>query len=81
MLTVEDILQIIAIAAWIIGVGSWFYTARFFFPLWRAGFRPRIEHVGYPRKALIGASVFLAAFFVGFGAGFVAQEWFGGWLD
>jgi hypothetical protein len=79
MTVLAMIMLVIFIVAWCVGVAAWFYSARFFFPMWLAGFRHRDELIGYPRKTLIGAGMFLAAFVVGFAAGGVAEYWGGGW--
>jgi hypothetical protein len=70
---------VVFIAAWCTGVAAWFYSMRFFMPMWLAGFRHREEHRGYSRKTLIGAAVFIGAIAVGFAAGGIAQYWGGGW--
>jgi hypothetical protein len=70
---------VVFMAAWCVGVAAWFYTARYFMPMWLVGFRHRQEHIGYPRKTLIGAAVFIVAIAIGLAAGGVAEYWGGGW--
>ena len=70
---------VVFIIAWCDGVAAWFYSVRFFTPMWRVGFRHHVEHKGYPRKAIIGAAVFMGAIALCFAAGGVAEYWGGGW--
>lgn len=72
-------MEVVFIVAWCVGVAAWFYSARYFIPMWRVGFDRREEHRGYVRKALMGAGVFIVAFVVGFAAGGIAELWGGGW--
>ena len=67
------------IVAWCVAAASWFYTMRFFFPMWLAGFRHREEHIGYPRQIFIGTTIFVASIGVGFAAGGIANYGAGGW--
>lgn len=71
-------MHIVFIAAWCVCVAAWFYTARYFLPLWWAGVRRRERPKGYVIKTLCGIGVFLAAFAIGWAAGGIA-ELGGGW--
>lgn len=79
MTDIAQAMLVLFIAAWCVGVAAWFYSVRYFMPMWRVGFRHREEHKGYRRKSLIGAAVFVGSIAVGFGAGGVAEYWGGGW--
>ena len=70
---------VVFVLAWCVCLVSWMYATRFFIPMWLAGFRHREEHVGYPRKVLIGTAIFVVAIAVGFAAGGVAEYWGDGW--
>lgn len=60
-----DLLQLVFIAMWFVGVGGWGWAFWHFMPMWRVGFEKRDEHKGFPRKVLIGVGVFLGAFAIG----------------
>ena len=79
MTALANVMLVVFIIAWCVGVVAWLYAARYFFPMWLAGFRHREEYRGFPRKTLIGAGVFVGAVAVGFAAGGVAEVWGGGW--
>ena len=67
------------IAAWFVALGGWLYGARYFLPMWAAGFRGGERHKGYAKKSFIGLGVFLAANAVAWAAGLIAEFWAGGW--
>jgi len=79
MTVLAKAMLVLFIAAWCVAVAAWFYSVRFFMPMWLVGFRHREGHRGYPRKTLIGTAVFVGAIAVGFAAGGIAQYWGGGW--
>jgi len=74
-----NVLELIFIAAWFVGVVAWIYTARYFLPMWAVGFRKRDQHVGYWKKTFFGGTTFLVAWGIGVGAAIVAERWTGGW--
>jgi hypothetical protein len=65
---VRDLLQLVFIAAWVIGLLGWAWAFWHFMPMWFARFRTRDEHKGFTRKVLLGTAVFAAAFCTGWGA-------------
>ncbi len=79
MTPLAKVMEAVFIAAWCVGATAWFYSMRYFMPMWLVGFRHRDEHRGYPRKTLIGAGVFIGAIAIGFAAGGIAEFWGGGW--
>jgi hypothetical protein len=79
MTALAKAMHVVFIAAWCVSVVAWFYSVRYFMPMWLVGFRHRDKHKGYPRKTLIGAAVFIGAIAVGFAAGGIAEHWAGGW--
>jgi hypothetical protein len=60
-----DLLQLVFIAMWFVGVGGWAWAFWHFMPMWRVGFKEMDQHRGYPRKVLLGVCVFLGAFATG----------------
>jgi hypothetical protein len=78
MTPLARIMEWLFIAAWCVGVAAHIYGSRFFFPMWASGFKKKVEHEGYGRKALMGYGVFVGAIAVGFAAGGIAQL-AGGW--
>lgn len=79
MTPLARIMEFIFVAAWCVGVGAWFYTARYFLPWWWTGVRGVERPKGHFGKALRGVGVFLLAWSIGVGAALVAQHWGGGW--
>jgi hypothetical protein len=79
MTALAQSMLVLFMAAWFVAVGAWFYSARYFMPMWSAGFQKRDQHNGYVKKALKGVAVFLLAGAIGFGAGLIAEYWGGGW--
>ena len=69
---------VVFVAAWGVGVAAWFYSIRYFLPLWWAGINRRERPKGYGLKTLCGVGVFLGAFAVAFSAGGIAGL-VGGW--
>lgn len=64
----RDILQLVFLGAWIVGVLGWAWAFWHFMPMWFARFQKRAEHKGFSRKVLMGTAVFAVAFCVGVGA-------------
>lgn len=54
---------ILFIAGWCIGVAGWFYSTRFFLPMWATGFRKAQKHEGYKQKTLRATRCLLAPFY------------------
>lgn len=79
MTALAEVMLLVFIAAWCVGVAAWFYGTRFWLLLWAAGFRRTEWRSAYMRKALKGYGVFAAAIAVGFAAGGIAEYWGGGW--
>ena len=79
MTVLAQAMLVLFIGAWLVAAAAWFYSVRYFLPMWAAGFRKQDQHKGYGKKALKGAAVFLLAWATGMGAGIVAQYWGGGW--
>lgn len=71
-------MEILFVCLWLVGVGAWIYSARYFLPMWAEKFRANPKHSGYPRKAITGVLVFLAAVVCAFAVGGLA-ELDGGW--
>ena len=72
-------MEVVFIAAWCVGIGAHIYASRYYFPMWKAGFKKREDHEGYRRKAITGYVIFALAVGVGFAAGGIADRWGGGW--
>ena len=66
------------IGLWFIGLAAFIYGARYFLPMWSAGFKRREEHRGYMVKAVCGFGLQAVAVGLGFFVGWIA-ELAGGW--
>jgi hypothetical protein len=66
------------IGSWCVAMVAHIYACRYFLPMWACGFRRKLAHVGYRRKAAIGFGVFMAAWLVGMMSGVIAEQ-AGGW--
>ena len=78
MSVLAQAMSIMFVAAWGVGVAAWFYSIRYFLPIWWAGINRRERPKGYVLKTLRGVGVFLAAFAVAAAAGGIAGL-VGGW--
>lgn len=66
------VMLLVCYASWFVGVGALLYGARYFLPMWAAGFRGGERHEGYVKRALQGFGIFALACAMAFAAGAVA---------
>ena len=78
MSALAQVMLWVFVASWIAGLSGWFYAVRYFLPMWANGFRKQPGHDDYPKRVLIGTSIFFGGMVVGFASGGIA-ELAGGW--
>jgi hypothetical protein len=61
MKVAPHVIDVVAAIAVLIALSAWFYSVRYFLPMWAVNFRRRENHRGYMMKVLIGAGIFVAS--------------------